>query len=148
MSRCLAILLVISSCGTIYASETPSDAEAARLAAESWIAIVDGAEYERSWEPLSEKLRQKVSREAWATDMRNLRSPLGALRKRSLVGTRYARDLPEAPPGEYIVVQYSSSYENFPAVLETVVPMRDDDGAWRVAGYFIRGDIRPAPSKE
>lgn len=141
------LALMCWSGGAIYAAETTSDADAARLVAESWIAIVDDAEYERSWEALSEKLRQQVSREAWATDMRNLRDPLGALQQRSLIGTRYVRDLPEAPPGEYIVVQYSSRYEHFSAVLETIVPRREDDGVWRVAGYFIRGDLQVTPIK-
>ena len=122
-----------SSAG-IYGAETAPDADAARVVAESWVAILDSAEYERSWEALSEKLRQKVSRKAWATDMRKLRDPLGALQKRSLIGTRYVRDLPEALPGEYIVVQYSSSYEHFPALYSGRYPRGADKVVPRVRG--------------
>ena len=145
LSRWLVFVSLVSTGVAMNAAAAESDADVARRVAESWVAIVDGAEYARSWETLAVELRRKVSREDWATDMRTLRAPLGALQERSLIGARFVRDLPDAPPGEYMVVQYSSRYEHFPAVLETIVPMRGDDGVWRVAGYFIRGDIQTAP---
>ena len=145
MSRWLVFVTFVSAGVALNAAGAESDADVARRVAESWVAIVDGAEYARSWETLAVELRRKVSREEWATDMRTMRAPLGALQERSLIGARYVRDLPDAPPGDYIVVQYSSRYEHFPSVLETIIPMRGDDGVWRVAGYFIRGDIQAAP---
>jgi hypothetical protein len=46
--------------------------------------------------------------------------------------------LPGAPDGEYVVIQYESSFEHKQAAVETVTPMLDKDGTWRVSGYFIR----------
>jgi hypothetical protein len=46
--------------------------------------------------------------------------------------------LPGAPPGEYVVIVYASAFENRPAAQETVNPMRDKDGVWRVSGYFVK----------
>jgi hypothetical protein len=45
---------------------------------------------------------------------------------------------PGVPDGEYVVIQYEVSYENKKAAVETVTPMLDKDGKWRVAGYFMR----------
>ncbi len=46
--------------------------------------------------------------------------------------------LPGAPDGAYVVIQYGTSFENRKHAVETVTPMRERNGAWRVSGYFIR----------
>ena len=46
--------------------------------------------------------------------------------------------MPGAPDGRYVVVQYDTVFENKASAVETVTPMADPDGVWRVAGYFIR----------
>jgi hypothetical protein len=47
-------------------------------------------------------------------------------------------ELPGAPDGEYVVFQFDTQFEHKRAAVETVTPMRDPDGSWRVSGYFIR----------
>ncbi len=42
------------------------------------------------------------------------------------------------PKGEYVVIQYASAYTNRPKVIETVTPMLEKDGTWRVSGYFVK----------
>jgi hypothetical protein len=37
---------------------------------------------------------------------------------------------------EYVVIQYETQFEHHTAT-ETVTPMLDKDGAWKVSGYFI-----------
>ncbi len=46
--------------------------------------------------------------------------------------------MPGAPDGEYVVIQYDSSFEHKQAAVETVTPMLDKDGKWRVSGYYIK----------
>jgi ribosomal protein S17E len=43
-----------------------------------------------------------------------------------------------APDGEYIVIQFETSFENKKAAIETVTPMMDKDWRWRVSGYYIK----------
>jgi hypothetical protein len=50
----------------------------------------------------------------------------------------YSKTLPGAPDGEYVVIQYESSFERKQSAVETVTPMLDKDGKWRVSGYFIK----------
>jgi hypothetical protein len=50
----------------------------------------------------------------------------------------YAEKLPGAPEGKYVVIQYETVFENRASAVETVTPMLDPDGVWRVSGYFIR----------
>lgn len=66
------------------------------------------------------------------------REPLGAVISRQLDNARAAAELPGAPDGEYVVFQFTTTFEHKRMATETVTPMRDNDGAWRVSGYFIR----------
>jgi len=49
-----------------------------------------------------------------------------------------ATSLPGAPDGDYVVIQFQTSFANKASAVETITPMRDRDGAYRVSGYFIR----------
>ena len=51
---------------------------------------------------------------------------------------RFETSLPGAPDGEYVVIQMETSFENKASAVETITPMRDSDGEWRVAGYYIK----------
>ncbi len=46
--------------------------------------------------------------------------------------------LPGAPDGQYVVIQYESSFEHKKSAIETVTPSQGADGHWRVSGYFIK----------
>jgi hypothetical protein len=50
----------------------------------------------------------------------------------------YKTSLPGAPDGEYVVIQFGTSFENKKTAIETVTPMLDKDGKWRVSGYYIK----------
>jgi len=36
------------------------------------------------------------------------------------------------------VIQYETRFENKASAIETVTPMKQKDGSWKVSGYFIR----------
>lgn len=76
--------------------------------------------------------------EQWARSLDAARTPLGAVVSRTLREVRPATELPGAPDGEYVVFQFDTAFEHKRAAVETVTPMRDSDGRWRVSGYFIR----------
>jgi ribosomal protein S17E len=46
--------------------------------------------------------------------------------------------MPGAPDGEYVILQFETTYEKKRQAIETVAPMKEKDGKWRVAGYFIK----------
>ncbi len=66
-----------------------------------------------------------------------VRSPIGELRSRTLVGAQYTQALPGAPDGRYVVIQYDAVFPHKKAAIETVTPMYED-GVWKVAGYYIK----------
>jgi hypothetical protein len=55
-----------------------------------------------------------------------------------LLSATYTTQLPGAPDGEYVVLQYDTSFEHKKTAIETVTPVMDKDGKWRVSGYYIK----------
>jgi hypothetical protein len=117
-------------------SETPE--AAAQSAARAWLALVDAGNYAGSWTAASTLFRQKVPESQWQSAASSARGPLGALKSRTLQSATYTHTAPGGPDGEYVVVQFASSFENKANSIETVTPMKDPDGSWRVSGYYIR----------
>jgi hypothetical protein len=111
---------------------------AAVSAAEKWLATVDAGNYAASWNEAAEFFRNVVKPEQWEQAMQSARKPLGKLISRNVQSKVYKTSLPGAPDGEYVVVQFETYFENKKAAIETVTPMMDKDGKWRVSGYYIK----------
>lgn len=111
---------------------------AAERAALDWLGLVDRGEVSASWKAAASLFRRAVSPEQWAQSLSIAREPLGAMVSRQLGSARAMTELPGAPDGEYVVFQFSTAFEHKRAATETVTPMRDSDGQWRVSGYFVR----------
>lgn len=115
-----------------------NDGELAAKASAQWLALVDGGKYAESWDESAQLFRGAVTKEKWKESLTAVRKPLGKLISRSVKSKQYTRSLPGAPDGEYVVIQYDTSFENKKSSVETVTPMLDKDGKWRVSGYYIR----------
>jgi hypothetical protein len=111
---------------------------AAQLAARAWLSLVDGARYGVSWDSAANLFRRAVTRSAWEDAVREARTPFNPLGNRTLLGASFQTRLPNAPPGQYVVLQYKAQSGSGKPVVETVTPMKDEDGHWRVSGYYIR----------
>ena len=110
---------------------------AALKAAQAWLAVVDAGNYEASWEATAGYFRGAVTMEQWVQAMEGIRRPLGTVRSRALERKMFATQLPGAPDGEYVVIQFNTVFENKQTAVETVTPVLEADGRWLVAGYFI-----------
>jgi hypothetical protein len=67
-----------------------------------------------------------------------VREPLGKVISRKLQSAQFTKSLPGAPDGQYVVIRYDTSFSNKQSAVETITPMLDKDGQWRVSGYFIK----------
>ena len=116
-----------------------ADKEASALAAaKTWLALVDKAEYDESWDTAASYFKGAITKDYWNQSLTAVRKPLGTLVTRELKSKTYAQSLPGAPDGEYVVIQFNTSFGNKQSAIETVTPMLDTDGIWRVAGYYIK----------
>lgn len=106
--------------------------------ANSWLAFVDNGQYSKSWDAAAAYFKAAIRKDQWQASLSAARNPFGRVLSRKVRSRQYATTLPGAPDGEYVVIQYQTSFERKKSAIETVTPMRDKDGKWRVAGYYIR----------
>ena len=123
--------------GSVLADDSAKE-NAAVLAAQHWLSMVDGEEYAHSWDEAAEYFKGAITREQWRQSLQGVRKPLGNVISRELKSKIYTTSLPGAPDGEYVVIQFETSFENKKSAVETVTPMMDPDGSWRVSGYYIK----------
>jgi hypothetical protein len=119
--------------------EAKTEAEKAALkAAEAWLQLIDDGKYSESWLEAAQYVRKLVNRQNWQRTFQGARQPLGKLISRKLKSTRYTTSAPGAPDGQYVIIQYDTKFRNKASAVETITPMLDKDGKWRVSGYYVR----------
>jgi hypothetical protein len=112
--------------------------ELARKSAEAWLALTDSGKYAESWGQASTMFQSAVTQQKWVDMVTPVRKPLGKVVSRTLKSATYTKSLPNAPAGEYVVIQFNTDFENKKGSIETITPMLDKDGQWRVSGYYIK----------
>lgn len=112
--------------------------KAATSAARKWLTLVDECKYADSWSEAAEYFKKAVKKEQWEQSLLAARKPLGKLVSRKLKSRTCRTSLPGAPDGHYVVIRFRASFENKKSAIETVTPMLDKDGNWRVSGYYIK----------
>ena len=131
-----ALALGASSSRAVRAQDKPI--ALAQAAAEQWLALVDAGKYGESWDEAAQAFRDAVTRKDWERNVKNARDPLGKVLSRKLEKSDYMKNPPDAPPGEYVGMLYDTSFTNRKSTTETIVPMLDKDGKWRVSGYYVQ----------
>lgn len=130
---CMFFLLV-----SVSVVKAQSDMEKAAISeALKWLTEVDEEKYEESWKDAAAYFQNAVKKEQWVQSLHTVRKPLGNLISRKLKNSIYKSSLPGAPDGHYVVIQFETSFENNNSAIETITPMMDKDGNWRVSGYYI-----------
>ena len=137
------VLFTITCVSLIFLNWLPAFAndaaeKRALKASDEWLKLSDSGRYSESWETAAEFFRNAISREQWNASLSAVRKPLGKVIKRTVKSKQYATSLPGAPDGEYVVIQYETSFEKKKSSIETVTPMLEKDGKWRVSGYYIK----------
>ena len=140
MHKPIAVLLASAAllAGAVHAQDNAAAVAAATDSATRWLAVADAGTWGDSWDQLAPAAQAGVSKAAWSSGLPPVRDPLGAVKSRKLQSADFTRTLPNAPPGDYVVIQYATEFANKPQSVETVVPMRLPDGSWKVSGYFVR----------
>jgi hypothetical protein len=131
----LAAILGFAGCG---AAENPQAETAAVAAAEAWLSLIDDQRYAEAWEQAAQLFKGAIQKEQWVRTMEAVRKPLGKTLSRELKSKQYRTTVPGAPDGEYVVIRFDASFANKKSAVETITPMRDPDGQWRVSGYYMK----------
>lgn len=138
---CVTICIAFNSCKK--PEEKPAGMHESRInegfaAAESWIKHIDSANYRESRSSASEIFRKTLTEEQWIKSISAARKPLGKNTGRVAASREFMTELPGVPDGEYVLIKYRSSFEKKRHAVEIVTMVKDPDGKWRGAGYFIK----------
>jgi hypothetical protein len=134
----LALWLASLTAFVLVPSHADDRTDQAVAAAQQWLALVDGGKYAASWQEAAPFFKDKVPEKQWETTIAAVRGPLGEAKSREVLGAQFMKELPGAPAGEYVVIQFKTDFANKPGSIETITPIKDAQGAWRVSGYYIK----------
>ena len=137
MRRVALAALLLVALSTRAEEQTEIDLAPAIAEAQRWLTLIDQGRYGASWEAAAPLFQEAMSRHRWETTLPGARDPLGAPIKRKLRQADFTATLPNAPPGEYVVIQFDTIFQNRPSSTEIVTPMKVGD-RWLVSGYVIR----------
>ena len=143
----LILVLFVSACshktesnvvtGT-QQSEAAAQKSAAQKSAEEWLALIDIGSFAESWKTAAGYFQTAVSQDQWEHTIVAVRKPLGDMVSRKFKSAQYTKSVPGAPDGEYVILQFDTSFANKKEAVETVTPMLNPDGKWKVSGYYIK----------
>jgi len=138
-SRIALSLFFICLLAFLWFLMSDQDKEKAAVdASKAWLKLGDEGKYYESWDEAAQYFKNAITKEQWKTSLESVRSPLGKVLSRNLKSKKYTKTLPGAPDGEYVVIQYETSFQNKQQAIETITPMLDKNGKWKVSGYYIK----------
>jgi len=135
----LALATLCSIAMPVYAGDNNATAiTKAKESAQAWLALTDAGNYTSSWNHAAAYFKTVITKPDWEKALKSVRSPLGTLKSRKLKSATFTKTLPGVPDGEYVVIQYVTQFEKKKGSIETVTPMHEKDGSWKVSGYYIK----------
>ena len=112
--------------------------EQSRAVATRWLLMVDDGKYAESYAAASALMHKSVTAKQWEVVLATVRQPLGRMTSRCPQKCQEVKSLPGVPDGEYRLLLFNTSFANKKEAVETVTFVKEEDGVWRAAGYFIR----------
>ncbi len=103
-----------------------------------WLALVDSGKAGAAWDLASKQLQSAVTRDKFVAAIRDARKPLGNVEGRTAERFARAHELPGAPEGDYVIIEYKARFAKGRELREQLVWAIEDGEIWRVAGYYYR----------
>jgi serine/threonine protein kinase/tetratricopeptide (TPR) repeat protein len=124
----------------IYYLIRPRTAEqtAAVTAAQQWLVGIDAGNYAESWTDAAEFFHGAITQDKWISALESVRKPLGELKIRTVNSAVTETQMPGAPDGRYVVMQFETAFADKNSAIETVTFSLEKDGQWRASGYYIK----------
>jgi hypothetical protein len=134
------IVLLLSFTALAQQSTAEDSTKAVAInSARQWLALVDSANYAASWDSAASFFQLSINKENWVNTLQGLRPPFGAVLQREVQSAVYYKALPNAPAGEYVVIQFKTKFAQKADAIETVTPMKKPGAQdWRVSGYYLK----------
>lgn len=110
----------------------------ATRAAQAWLKLVDDGKYAESWKETGAQFQALEGQSSWVQRLTGVRTPFGKVASRAPGKAQAAKQIPGAPDGDYVILQFATSFQNKKSAFEVVTMSREKDGRWHAVGYWIR----------
>ena len=121
-----------------FASAQDPRASAAQVAAKQFLMFTDRGDAKTSWNAAGKQFQNGITELRWVNALAQVRTPVGAVVERGLLSTEFLRTFAGATrEGDYVIVQYRTSFAKLTGARESLTLEREADGVWRVIGYVI-----------
>ncbi|MCB1984900.1 MAG: DUF4019 domain-containing protein [Burkholderiales bacterium] len=138
MIKKIIALISLLICSCVVHAEGNDLIKDIENSARSWLALADEGQYTESWRKASQHLRNKKTETDWVKTIEAIRRPLGLKEARYIATAGYTEGLSGFPKGEYVVVQFYTTFKIKGLALETVTLAKENNGVWQVADYKIK----------
>jgi len=131
------LIAALAGCTSSNPEDQANDGVAA---ATSWLELIDAGKYDDAWAASADEIKTAGPKEDFGKMMEQTRAPVGRETSRALKDSAYAKDPQNAPPGEYVQIHFTTSFENANSVTELVIVKKQSDGVWKVGQYSVNPD--------
>ncbi len=124
-------------------------------AAERWLVPVDAGKYADAWAMAAATFKAQVDRQAWRDGARDMRKSYGRVVVRKAERLAFVGEAPPNPTpadgtasapqaapeparNQQVAILFETKFAGNKTAAEQLTVVREQDGIWRVAGYFIR----------
>ena len=77
-------------------------------------------------------------RDKWVSALKSVHAPLGKMEIRTVDSAVTETEMPGAPDGRYVVMQFETAFAGMNPATETVTFVLEKDGQWKADGYYIK----------
>jgi beta-lactamase regulating signal transducer with metallopeptidase domain len=124
---------------TTNAVNSGSDSEAV-MSVQRYLEKIDRGEYRNAWLDLLPEVEARIDLGEFTAEAAKVRGPLGKCNQRQQSALLHEID-PRYPKssfhGDFVSVEFRSSFENADYLAETVIVTKDQAGLWKVFAYSI-----------
>jgi hypothetical protein len=110
MIRLVKLAAASFLCAALLLGQQAPSADAAKKAAEEWLALIDSGKYGESYDAAASAFKSAVTRDNWISSAKSVRDQTGALKSRKLRSAEYTESLPNAPAGKYVLIEYDTEF--------------------------------------
>jgi hypothetical protein len=131
----LGLCLHAEAISETWAPGTAKDAAAVSARSQEILRLMDAGNLGKVWEDGSQTLQKMTTKLVFVAAIKAFRSHVGEVRHRPTPTIVFTRDMANAPAGHYAALLHDTVFKN--ATLEESVVLVEQDGQWRLSGYFF-----------
>lgn len=122
----------LSSGGAASAASEAAATVEAEQSARTWLALVDGEDWNGAYVQAGQSFRQNNTVEGWTAAATGVRAKYGTTSGRALINSEWV----PAPPNGYRIVKFRTKTSKEGLITETL-SLAEEGGVWRVVGIVI-----------